>query len=256
MYSDFHVHSDLSFDSNEPAENQVKRAIELNMEKICFTEHHDIGWFFEGNTSSIDMDKYNETISSLRAKYSDQIEILQGIEIGITKENIEEAKAFVEDQDFDFVIGSFHELNGEDPYYPGFWDGKSEAEIIDDYFNVTYELLKDFVHVDTLAHLDYIVRYCPSRDANYNPMVDQKEVIDNILNLLIERDICLEINTSNRAKGFDFAHPHPDILKRYVELGGKKVTVGSDAHQADKLGYAFDEIKELIDELGLQVIEK
>ncbi len=175
MYSDFHVHSDLSFDSKEPAENQVKRAIELNMEKICFTEHHDIGWYFEGNTSMIDMDKYNKTISSLREKYSDQIEILQGIEIGITKENISEAKEFIKNNNFDFVIGSFHELNGEDPYYPGFWDGKSEAEIIDDYFNVTYELLKDFIHVDTLGHLDYIVRYCPSRDANYNPMVDQKK---------------------------------------------------------------------------------
>ena len=118
---------------------------------------------------------------------------------------------------------------------------------------MTYELLKDFIHVDTLGHLDYIVRYCPSRDANYNPMVDQKEVIDNILNLLIERDICLEINTSNLAKGFDFAHPHPDILKRYVELGGKKVTIGSDAHQADKLGYGFNDVKTLIEELNLEV---
>ena len=231
MYSDFHVHSDLSFDSKEPAENQVKRAIELNMEKICFTEHHDIGWYFEGNTSTIDMDKYNKTISYLREKYSDKIEILQGIEIGITKENISEAKGFIKNNNFDFVIGSFHELNGEDPYYPGFWDGKSEAEIIDDYFNVTYELLKDFIHVDTLGHLDYIVRYCPSRDANYNPMVDQKEVIDNILNLLID----------------------PDILKRYVELGGKKVTIGSDAHQADKLGYGFNDVKNLIEELNLEV---
>ena len=187
MYSDFHVHSDLSFDSKEPAENQVKRAIELNMEKICFTEHHDIGWYFDGNTSMIDMDKYNETISSLREKYSDQIEILQGIEIGITKENISEAKEFIENNDFDFVIGSFHELNGEDPYYPGFWDGKSEAEIIDDYFNVTYNLLKDFTHVDTIGHFDYIVRYWPSRDTNYNPMVDQKEVIDNILEDIKDR---------------------------------------------------------------------
>ena len=175
MYSDFHVHSDLSFDSKEPAENQVKRAIELNMEKICFTEHHDIGWCYEGYTSLVDMDRYNETISYLREKYSGQIEILQGIELGITKENINEVKEYIENANFDFIIASFHELNGKDPYFPGFWEGKSEAELIDDYFQVTYELLKEIKHADTLGHIDYIIRYCPSRDTNYNPMVDQKK---------------------------------------------------------------------------------
>lgn len=246
MLSDYHVHSNLSFDSNEDAENIVKKAIELNMDEICFTEHHDIGWFYEGNTSLIDIDAYNKTIDELRNKYSDQIKILKGIEIGITKENIDDSKQFLKDNNFDFVIGSFHELNGADPYYPGFWDDKNDEEVINDYFTTTYDLLRDFGYVDALGHLDYVVRYCPNRDKNYNPD-NHWDILDQILTLLIERDIALEINTANLAKGFDFAHPHPKIIERYKKLGGKKFTIGSDAHDAEHVGYDFDKVKGLFE---------
>ena len=40
--------------------------------------------------------------------------------------------------------------------------------------------------------------------------------------------------------GLPFAHPHPDILKRYRELGGEIVTVCADGHRPEHIAWEFD----------------
>ena len=100
--------------------------------------------------------------------------------------------------------------------------------------------------------MDYIVRYSPNKDSNYS-VFDYQDIIDEILKLIINKNIKLEINTSNLAKGFHFTNPHTDIIKRYQELGGEYVTVGSDAHKAQNIGYGFDIAKEIIEKYDLKV---
>lgn len=248
MFSDYHVHSELSFDSKEPAENQVKKAICLGMKQICFTEHIDIGWNYYHEHSYVDIDLYNHTIASLKQKYNGQIDILKGIEIGLTKENINESNKVVAQNDFDYVLASIHELYNADPYYPEFWKNKDEKIVIRDYFLTMYELIKKFDNFDTLAHMDYIVRYTPTKD--YQPS-DFKAEIDNILKYLIDNNKNLEINTSNLAKGGKYPNPYPFILERYSALGGKNVVVGSDAHKSEFLGHGFDEAQKLIEKYHL-----
>ena len=106
--------------------------------------------------------------------------------------------------------------------------------------------------VNTLGHLDYIVRYSPNRDNNYS-VADYIDVIDEILKMIIENDIKLEINTSNFSKGFDFPNPHTDIIRRYKELGGLYVTVGSDAHKAQFVGSGFDLVEKIVEKYKLKI---
>ena len=39
MLCDYHIHSEYSDDSHYPMDEVVKKAIELGLEEICFTDH-------------------------------------------------------------------------------------------------------------------------------------------------------------------------------------------------------------------------
>ena len=142
-----------------------------------------------------------------------------------------------------------------DPYVPAFWKNKNDKVAFESYFKTMHQALKSFHQIDALGHMDYIVRYCPNKDLNYF-VSDYLDYIDEILKLIIQKEIKLEINTANLAKNFDFPNPHTDILKRYRELGGNLVTIGSDAHKAANIGYEFSKISDLIDRFDLKVYEK
>ena len=62
----------------------------------------------------------------------------------------------------------------------------------------------------------------------------------------------IELNTAGFKYGLGFAHPHISILKRYKELGGEVITVGSDAHQPENIAYDFDRAKEVLKDSGFK----
>ena len=43
MLADYHVHTEFSDDSTEPMGNVINKAIALNIDEICFTDHVDYG---------------------------------------------------------------------------------------------------------------------------------------------------------------------------------------------------------------------
>lgn len=252
MYSDYHVHSCFSFDSEEKPENSIKQAIALGMKQICFTDHQDFHWPVPGEKPIIDFVSYDATLDQLKAHYADQIQVLKGIEIGLAHGNEKDIENLLKQEAFDFIIGSCHVVSGMDPYYPEYWKDKPDRKAFEEYFTATLEGLRSFSGIDTLGHLDYIVRYSPNKDANYS-VLDYTDLLDEILRFLIQHGICLEINTASFGKGFDYPHPHPDVLKRYRELGGRLVTVGSDAHRAEQVGLGFQNVEDYVKKYQLDV---
>lgn len=252
MYSDYHVHSHFSFDSDEKTENIINQAIRLNMNQICFTDHQDFNWPVVGETPLLNIEEYTSSLSALAEKYHSDIQILTGIELGLMKGNESLCSELLNSHPFDFVIGSCHIVDGMDPYYSSFWENRNDRDAFELYFKTLIEALKRFHNIDTLGHLDYVVRYSPNKDSNYSAF-DYQDIIDEILKFIIDKNIKLEINTSNLAKGFDFPNPHTDIIKRYKELGGEYVTVGSDAHKAEYIGFGFDRVKEIVQKFDLKI---
>lgn len=253
--SDFHVHSAYSGDSNEAMEVMVQKAISLGMKDICFTEHMDLDFpvtkdcpegYFEVN-----VDAYLYELLNLRNKYCNDINVLFGLELGMqpacNRPNVRIAK----EHDFDFIIASSHLCNGKDPYFPEFFEGRSEEEAVREYFQSISEVLRAYSNFDVYGHLDYVIRYCPTLDANYS-YDKYKDVIDPILKRLIDREKGIELNTSGLANGLKDMHPCSDILKRYRELGGEIITIGSDAHKAEDLGRYFDKAAAVLSDCGFQ----
>ena len=246
---DTHVHSLFSTDSSTEMEEMVKKAVEEGLPHICFTDHIDYDYPVEGVKFDFNMDEYFASIRGLKEKYSEKILVLAGIELGMQEHLVDRYEELLKKYPFDFVIGSQHLVDGSDPYYPSTFDGRTDAQIYRDYFEETLRDVKAFRGFDSLGHLDYIVRYGRFKTHSYTYSA-YSDVIDEILKILVRRNKALEINTAGLRKQLGFPNPSPDVLRRYRELGGTLITVGSDSHKPYSIGFGFEEAGELLKSCG------
>ena len=154
---------------------------------------------------------------------------------------------------FDFIIGSSHFIDKKDPYFPDFFEGKSEREVYEHYFEVTLNRIRTLDCFDSFGHLDYIVRYGPSANRHYSFQAYQDH-IDPILKALVEKGKSLECNTAGFRYGLNHPNPSEDILKRYHELGGELITLGSDAHSPKAIACEFDRMQAILKDCGFRYI--
>ena len=251
MKCDFHMHSSFSGDSATPMQDMITHAIALGLETICFTEHYDEDYPVGENNFSLETSSYYETLCTLKERYRSKITICFGVELGMQPHLNELYTTYVRSYPFDFVLASQHVLDHADPYYPSFWINKKPSDVIYRYFEETLKDLQLMKEYDALAHLDYIVRYAGS-DYNHYHYSDYADVIDVILRYLIEQGKCLEINTAGFKYGLGHPNPSEEILKRYRELGGELITIGSDGHKPEHLAYDFDRLQPLLTDIGFR----
>ncbi|MDO4556086.1 MAG: histidinol-phosphatase HisJ family protein [Lachnospiraceae bacterium] len=252
--TDSHLHSSFSSDSETPMEEIVKAAIHLGLTSICMTDHYDMDFPVtkEGVDFWLDTEPYLKEIKRLKNDYDGQIEILSGVELGIMPSLKDKLPAYLTKYDgcFDFIIGSTHVVDNLDPYEPPFYGQyKDERDGMHRYFEANLENLRTFSDIDTFGHLDYVVRYAPHKDTFYVPS-DYFDLIDLFLMELIKTDTALEFNTAGLKYGMKQANPHIDILKRYKELGGELLTIGSDGHKPEHIAWDFKKGEELLKEAG------
>ncbi|MCR5202003.1 MAG: histidinol-phosphatase HisJ family protein [Lachnospiraceae bacterium] len=271
--ADFHVHTSFSSDSDEAMENQVLKGIELGLSTICFTDHMDYDFPKQYEMRfTFDPDKYFELITELKEKYKDKISIRYGIELGL-KEGIEDKiNALLSSHSFDFIINSTHIVDDLDPYYPEYYGEHGTFKGLLRYYETILKNVSICPDFDVLGHIDYLTRYTPEvkeHKANVNESLilkgdtvteikelttkyahDYMDIIDEILKKVISLGRGIELNTAGLKYGLGHPHPHIEILKRYKELGGEIITVGSDAHETRHLGGYFDIAANTLKEAG------
>lgn len=253
MLVDLHLHSRYSADSEEVMEKQVKRAVEMGLPVMCFTDHIDWDFPIPEIVFDFNIEEYLEELSFLQEKYRKKIRILKGVELGMQEQLGDRYRELIKSHPFDLVIGSQHLVGRLDPYYPEIFEERGDSGVFQDYLEETWNNLRLFHEMDTLGHLDYVVRYGQNGAREYS-YTKYGEIIDEILRLLVRYDIALEVNTAGIRKGLGFPNPHPDVILRYKELGGKLITTGSDAHVSEDLGKDFDLVEQILKELGFKEI--
>jgi len=246
FYADCHIHSLFSGDSNESVENIINKAVDKGLDTICFTDHNDFDFYAEGVLYELDSENYFDTMKNL--KDLKQLKINIGVEMGIEPDKTARIKEFLSKRPYDFVIGSSHLVDGMDPYYPNFFENRTNREALTKYFESIIENLKVCSDFDVYGHLDYVVRYFPNKE--YYDYMDYIDLIDEILNKIISLNKGIEVNTSGYRSGLNNPNPCFEIVKRYKELGGEFITLGSDAHVAKDVGYMIKETTEKIKECG------
>lgn len=243
--ADMHTHSSFSDDSTEPLYEMAGSAAEKGLRIICLTEHLD--YDYPSGEFQLDTAAYRAELMRVKEELSGKIEVLFGVELGVMDYLAPRLNEFAAAWDFDFIIGSSHLVNGQDPYYPEYFEELGSRNGILRYFESILANVRAFDDFDVYGHLDYAVRYSPER--GYEPL-DYREIIDEILKALISRGKGIEVNTAGVASGMGYPHPNEFILRRYKELGGGIVTVGSDAHDRTRVAVDFDKAQAALEAAG------
>ncbi|MFQ9511041.1 MAG: histidinol-phosphatase HisJ family protein [Lachnospiraceae bacterium] len=242
--ADCHTHTHFSTDSNAKPEEQVLAAIHAGLSHLCITDHMDIDYPVS-DSFIIDMQKYLPQISKLRETYKSDITIYTGVEVGLQPHLVSALNIFTNSYPFDFIIGSTHVVDQKDPYYPDFWESYTEKEGYRKYFESTLDNIRRFDCFDVYGHIDYIVRYGPNKNKYYQYR-DYTDVLDEILKTLIAKGKGIECNTGGFKYGLGHPNPEECLIKRYIELGGEILTIGSDAHAPEHIAYSFDKLPSLL----------
>ncbi len=227
---DFHIHSTVSFDGHDTPEAMARAALERRLQEICFTDHID--YMENDDTMVFDFDHYSRAYDHLEMP---GLKIRRGVEFGITPDNPWQLAKDLTRREFDFVIGSVHCVDGVDVYLAPYWEGKTTEEAYAIHLEETYRAVCAHRDFDVLGHLTFVSK-CRG-NPNKVPVDYQRhrQIVDAILEELAKKDKGLEINTSGVDRCGAYL-PSEVFLRRFKELGGRIVTVGSDAHNVERVG--------------------
>lgn len=244
MY-DFHIHSRVSFDGHDTGADMARAAVAAGLREICFTDHLDYDPLGQMGDLTFSTEDYRKEYDQLSLP---GLTIRRGMEFGMTPENRAQFQADVARYPFDFVLGSVHFVDDLDVYYQAWWAGKTVFQAERRYLEATLACVQAQEDFDVLAHLTFISKTHCHPAPRPVPYEEHREVIDEILRTLVRKEKGLELNTSgmDRCGGF---LPTADIFCRFHQLGGRIVTVGSDAHQAGRVGQYADEGCKILQEI-------
>ncbi|WP_066645496.1 histidinol-phosphatase HisJ family protein [Christensenella timonensis] len=254
---DYHVHSTVSFDGHDSMLKCAQAARDKGFQEICFTEHHELGYPYEESKPYFDFDLYFSELKKARAAVP-EIKIRAGVEAALIPGWLTRIADDLSGRGFDFVIASQHTALGQDPFFGDLFPGRTLRQAQEAYLSETLYDLKEFKgDYCVIAHLGYIDKYLDKCDLAPGDAPfqykDFPDLLDEILLTAIRKGRGIEVNTSNYYI-HGYPTPHPTIIKRFFELGGEVVTIGSDAHSADVIGHKFREARELLLSSGAKYI--
>lgn len=242
---DTHIHTKYSADSEMELYQALSEAKNQNL-GLIITEHIDVDCPKE-EFCMIDLNSYFKEYEEYR-KHN----VLLGIEMGMRPDKLEEVNKIIMDNPFDYVIGSVHVVGHIDTFDGIFYEGKSKDEAYQQYLDYMIHCVKTHDNIDSLGHIDFVSRYSPYKDKEIY-YEDYADYIDEVLKILAYKEKAIEIN-SRRLEDASAIKNLMVIYKRFNELGGKFVTLGSDAHTLDKVGKNLYKAKEMAEECGLKPV--
>ena len=251
MLADLHTHSSFSFDGRPHAtlDNMAKAAIAAGITHLAVTDHCDIDAEIVKLYATPDRDALLEAVLAAKKKWAGKLEILLGIELGEGSHCPRPSRELLARYPYDIVLGSTHNLLGHTDFcYTDF--SRYDDDACDKLFSLVLSETMDVcdlpgIHV--ITHLTYMERYMfrQGRRLRYENHTDH---LCALFARMIEKNLTLELNTSDLAMGF--ALPDAALLRLYRECGGTRVCLGSDAHEPEAIGRNFDAARALLAECG------
>lgn len=253
---DYHVHSNVSFDAHSSMEDILESAQQKGISDICFTEHYDLNNPYEDIKQDCDFDLYRANLEKARAAFPG-FPVKFGIELGLVLEDLADYEKAAASQPFDFIICSHHVIHGKDPFYQGYFDGRTVREAQREYLQMIYDSIDVFDNFDVVGHIGYMDKYFEKNSIDTAKPENQPftysdfpSLFDDILRRIIQKGKGIEVNTSTYGT-LSRPMPHPTIIRRYAELGGSILTTGSDSHKAEHIGRFFPEAYRLLLDCGI-----
>ena len=270
---DCHCHTWNSPDSKSAPEQLCETAIEKGLAGLAFTDHCNVNYWPNQDVLTIVSNSISDA-KRMQTLYGDRITVLRGVELGNHTYNAEITRRVLELQDYDIIVGSVHAVK-----YDG-WErniAKMDFEqfpeewvqgYLDAYFRETLRMAAE-EDIDAVAHFTFGVRYMACRDGIVIDMSPHWNTIEETLRQMLKRSVALEMNSNNIVPRMEIAGQarieysgrncicsvaeiDMEIARRYYELGGRLITLGSDSHAPDRVGRAFDQVVDKLKNIGFE----
>lgn len=258
LLADYHLHTTQSPDGRSTLEEQIQAAIQLGLEEICVTDHTEYDLFLGSDRWQQNFEKSRQAFEKAQARFP-QFKVRYGYELGLP--NSEESRALfrasVPKEGVDFVIASAHMVDGVDVFSPEWYAGRTFPEACSDYLKSILRLvsfLKDGEY-DVIGHINCPTKVPTTITGQSDPRIRLEwieEAFDALARHCAEHDKSMELNTSAWRMIGDRPPLEVHWLRRLRETGVEWLTFGSDAHQADRLGYRFAQAREVAIEAGFR----
>lgn len=262
---DNHNHSEFSFDGKRNSvEACARKALLKGLGGLAFTDHCDffvppmkaayenlVPEVFDVGAQQKEIDRISDILTK-ECSGGSPLKILKGIEVGMHENHHDDIRKMLSEHSFDQVIASVHYLEDTDPFYGGYYEGKDWKRAYGNYLETIWKEMTWLRDFDIMGHFDYVVRYAPYQETRLR-YKDFSDILDEMFRFLIHEGKALEINTKSyqtyngREVMLDI-----DTLKRYREMGGEIISLGSDAHDPDRCGHDFDRYAALLKSLGFR----
>lgn len=249
---DCHVHTNHSLDARYPMEQQLAAAQAAGLDGIAITDHADID-FYEPHRVRPRMEADVAEMREKRAAWAGRVELILGVEIGQALYGPQLAQGIIDRGGYDFIIGAVHSVRGVGGFYA--MDMKQTGpEQVHDFLAAYFRDVEETVRTtdfDTLAHLTYPLRYIRQAVAFPVDYIPFEREIRRIMAILAGEGRAYELNLKPyQPDDGAWAGEEGWLLALFREAGGEHVTLGTDAHTPDKVGYGLEAGMKLLKEKG------
>ncbi len=249
---DLHMHTNNSDDARHSVILMCEYAQRKGLRAVAVTDHCECNRYRNDRFDRAIRQSFFETFKA-RYSFRGSLVVLAGMELGQAMQNLEAAEDALAANEYDFVIGSLHNVAGEVDFWCVDYKQKDPVELLDRYFDEIYQLV-EWNRFDSLAHLTYPLRYIVGVEHFDIDLARWSDPIDAILKKLAENGKALEINTSGLRQPYGKALPHLEIVKRFKEVGGEYITVGADAHCCEDVGAHIEDGLQLALDAGFRYV--
>jgi histidinol-phosphatase (PHP family) len=244
---DYHMHSSFSADSNASVRDMCGSAIQQGIPEIALTEHYDL--HPKERPLFYKPDAWWQEIERVRTALDKRLILRAGVEIGEPHRFPDEVQALIDHYPYDFIIGSLHYVGDDLMFDHELLERRGVDEIMQSYFR-ELEVMTRAAKFDILGHLDVPVRNGKPIWGFYDPR-RYETLIRAVLQNCIDLGIALDVNSGGLRRPANNLMPDLLILRWYREMGGQRVTIGSDAHTPAHVGLQLDQVLQFIREAGL-----
>lgn len=261
---DIHNHSNLSPDGSDTPYDMARRAMELGVRHFALTDHIELDEFGDGEWDYFAaIDKTYPAYLKLKGEFGDKMNIYYAAEIGQALYDLPTTEDILDKHDYDFILGSVHRTRHYE-HFGHFPDNEFDRKrVLSEYWDDMLELA-EWGRFCSLAHMTFLTRFV-NIDTPHGLVKDTekrcqavfdtyKTIIDKILETIVKKDIALEVNSSGYRRGLGGPMAGAPFIARYRELGGRMITVGSDAHQASDIAADIPKCYELLRSLGFNEV--
>lgn len=257
MY-DNHTHTYYSCDVSKEKGSSVfqicQHALSLGLKGVAITDHFDIDGVRDGHFAPLDHDAVFADVMTAKEMYKGKLDVLHGIELGQATHMPAESTELLNKYPYDIVLASIHAVRGIVDFHEIDYSQMERERYIALWELYITEMLDTirWGNFEVLTHITYPKRYYVRDGITDFPDIKNKgrEYFEPVLKAVIENGKTLECNTSGYRQPIGESLPNEDLLRFYFELGGRDISLGSDAHRADHMGLRFKETAEMLKNIG------